>query len=335
VPRGSGGVAGNPQSRLAPSSGGGSTPQPLVVDPRLAEILTAQQGVVTRWQALERVPEGVLRGLVRSGGLQVLRHGVYADGALCSAAEPPALALLGVRAEQLVRRRDEVASGLTAAAVHGLPFLGQTPALPRLSLPREAGERAREDRPRSWLPDEHLTAVDGVLVTSVARTVVDVARTRPFAFAVVTADAALARGCAREQLHAVLEQCRRWPGTRSARRVVAFADGRAESPLESLGRARFDEAGLPAPDLQVDLGDQGRQVRVDHYWRAQRTVGEADGLGKYDSPEALRAEKLREDDLRDRGEQVVRYVWDEALHRPAVVVDRLRRAFSRSARPAA
>mgnify|MGYP003291647342 CR=1 FL=1 len=32
-----------------------------------------------RWQALERVPEGILRGLVRSRLLVVLRHGVYAD----------------------------------------------------------------------------------------------------------------------------------------------------------------------------------------------------------------------------------------------------------------
>ncbi len=221
---------------------------------------------------------------------------------------------------------------MTAAAVHGLPFLGRTPARARLSLPREVGERPWQDRPRSWLPDTHVAAVDGIAVTTLARTVVDLARTRPFAFAVVTADAALARGCSRQELEDVLAQCRRFPGTRSARRVLAFADPRAESPLESLGRARFDEEGLPAPELQVDLGDEDGAIRVDHWFRAERTVGEADGLAKYDDLAVLRAEKLREDALRERGVEVVRYVWDDALRRPTLMAARFRRAFLRSSR---
>lgn len=306
----------------------------VLVDPRIAQALQQQGGVLARWQALELVPEGVLRGLVRSGALVVVRHGVVADGKAYANADPAGRAVLEVRAEQAVRRRCEVATGLTAAAVHGLPILGTPPQRARLSLPREVGERPREDRPRSWLPDEHLTTSGGVVVTTLARTVVDVARTRPFAFAVVTADAALARGCREEELEEVLSRCRRFPGTRSARRAIAFADARSESALESLGRARFDEHGLPPPALQVDLGDEYGAVRVDHYWEEHRTVGEADGLAKYDDLSVLRAEKVREDGLRDRGEQVVRYGWDEALRHPAVLAARFRRAFMRTARSA-
>jgi hypothetical protein len=304
------------------------------VDPGLGDALRQGNGVLARWQALEHVPEGVLRGLVRSGELVVVRHGVLADGRALRAADPTVRAALEVRAEQVVRRRDEVASGLTAAAVHGLPFLGRLPSHARLSLPREVGERPREDRPRSWLPDDHVTVVHGAAVTSVSRTVVDIARTRPFAFAVVTADAALARGCERQELEEALAQCRRFPGTRSARRVLAFADARSESALESLGRARFDEEGLPPPDLQVELGDDHRRMRVDHLFREQRTVGEADGLGKYDDVAVLRAEKQREDALRDQGLEVIRYVWDEALRRPTLMAARFRRAFLRAARRA-
>ena len=296
------------------------------------EPLLQGRGVLARWQALEHVPEGVLRGLVRGGELAVVRHGVVIDGRAFRTADPAARASLEVRAEQVVRRRDEVATGLTAAAVHGLPFLGRPPAGARLSLPREVGERPREDRPRSWLPDEHVTVVDGAAVTTVARTVVDVARTRPFAFAVVTADAALTRGCTREELEEALAQCRRFPGTRSARRVIAFADPRSESALESLGRARFDEEGLPAPDLQVELGSADRRIRVDHLFQEQRTVGEADGLGKYDDIAVLRAEKQREDVLRDAGFEVVRYVWDDALRRPTLMAARFRTAFLRAGR---
>lgn len=298
--------------------------------PELDALLAQQHGVLTRHQVLDVVTEGTLRGLVKRGALVVLRHGVYADGRLLTGGDPSVQALLHVRAAHLVRRRDEVASGLSAAAVHGLPFLGRSPAQPRLTLPREDGERPREDRPRSWLPDEDVATVDGVVVTTVARTVVDIARTRPFAFAVVTADAALAAGTTREELLVVLDRCRKWPGARSARRVVDFADGLSESALESLGRARFEEAGLPRPELQVELSDADRSVRVDQRWAQHRTIAEADGLLKYDSPQVLQEEKLREDWLRDRGEQVVRYVWDEALRRPERIVDRLRRAFLRS-----
>lgn len=304
------------------------------MEPEITELLVAQHGVASRWQLLERVAEGRLRGLVDSGCLIIVRHGVYADAVRTAGLQPPERAALQVRAEALLRRRDEVATGLTAASLHGLPFVGRPSGTVRLSLPREVGERPRTDRPRSWLPDDDVADLQGVRVTTLARTVVDVARTRPFAFAVVTADAALTRGCTREEMLEVVERCRRWPGARSARRVITFADARSESALESLGRARCDEQGLPPPELQVDLGDESTVVRVDKYWKEHRTVAEADGLAKYTSLEDLRAEKLREDRLRDRGEQVVRYVWDEALRRPELVAARIRRAFARAARAA-
>ena len=121
-------------------------------------------------------------------------------------------------------------------------------------------------------------------------------------------------------------------GDPRARRMLAFLDAAAESAGESVSRVRMSEEGLPPPELQVDLGDHEREVRVDHYFREQRTVGEADGMGKYDDLAVLRAEKLREDGLRDRGEEVVRYVWDEALRRPEVLAARFRRAFLRAHR---
>lgn len=78
--------------------------------------------------------------------------------------------------------------------------------------------------------------------------------------------------------------------------------------------------------------DRGLIGRVDHLWRDQRTVGEADGLAKYDSPAALRAEKLREDRLRDAGLEVVRYTWAEAWSQAELLVRRVLRAFARAAR---
>ncbi len=70
----------------------------------------------------------------------------------------------------------------------------------------------------------HVSAA-GVAVTSVVRTLLDLARTVGFEQAVVIADAALHRHlCTRDDLAAGLVRMTRWRGAPAARRVVAFAD---------------------------------------------------------------------------------------------------------------
>jgi very-short-patch-repair endonuclease len=91
--------------------------------------------------------------------------------------------------------------------------------------------------------------------------------------------------------------------------------------------------GLPAPQLQVSLGDASRVGIVDFYWEEFGVVGEADGLMKYDEqPEALRAEKLRQEALESLGFIVVRWTWDDIWRRPDWVEARLRRAFKQGTR---
>ena len=78
--------------------------------------------------------------------------------------------------------------------------------------------------------------VDGMPATSVARTVVDVARRMPFEAAVAVADAALrsagkseaAIAACRAQLEAATRRAKGWPGVPAARQVLAFANGRSE-----------------------------------------------------------------------------------------------------------
>ena len=179
---------------------------------------------------------------------------------------------------------------------------------------------------------DEVIQIGGVVATTLARTAVDVGRGRGFLAGVVAADAVLARGVRREELRDVLEGRECWPGARAARRAVEFADPRAESPLESVGRVRCHEQGLPAPELQVWLGDADGPIgRVDQYWAEHRTVAEADGALKYATAVDLFVEKRREDRLRDAGYEVVRYTWNEALHSPGLVASRLLRAFDRAA----
>ena len=74
-------------------------------------------------------------------------------------------------------------------------------------------------------------------MTSVGRTVVDLARVGAFAEGVVVADSALRAGKTTvAEMKGVIADCGRWPGVQRARTVVAFSDHRSESALESIGQ---------------------------------------------------------------------------------------------------
>lgn len=277
---------------------------------------------------------------LRAGRWTCLRRSAYAVTADLPP-DGPGRAAAEVTAAQLASSHDIVGSHETAALVHGLPLFSPYRGPVVLSRSRER----RRDRPAqgvparlvSEIPVHHRTSVRGAVVTTPARTAIDLARKGLPLSAVVVLDGALASGVPRQEIEQVLQDCAGWPGVRQAAQWLAFADGRAESALESVGRWRMHEAELPAPDLQLLLTDvDGPIGRTDFCWRALRTVGEADGFAKYRAADgtadfaALRAEKVREDRLRDAGWEVFRFTWEEAVHRPAVIELRARRAFARA-----
>ena len=138
------------------------------------------------------------------------------------------------------------------------------------------------------------------------------------------ADAALADGLvSMSDLDAALAGAVRWPGVRTARRVVELASPLAESPLESLSRLLVVDAGLPLPELQVVVHTRGGRYRVDGLWRDRRVVLEVDGMMKYATPDELRAEKIRQENLERAGYRVVRVTWDDVVNRPAATARRI------------
>lgn len=164
-------------------------------------------------------------------------------------------------------------------------------------------------------------------MTPYERTIVDHARHARLESGVAACDSALHLGLTtREALLAELERVPRGARGRSmANLAIHLADGRVESPLESLSRARMFQAGLPMPTLQPLFDDaDGFIGRTDFYWPQLGLVGESDGELKYEVPEgdpgreavdALLEEKRREQRLRRHAEidDVVRWGWGEAL----------------------
>ena len=223
-----------------------------------------------------------------------------------------------------LEREEPVFAVSSAAAVWGLPRIETWPDAVRVLVETESrGRGSSLVRPHVGRADAGVVAGD-LRVTSVARTVVDLARTGSLVPAVAAADHALRhRLCTRDELRSEVDAVPpRVRGRTTARLVEQLADPLSMSPGESLSRVQMFLLNLPKPELQREVRDsEGLIGFVDFGWEG--VVGEFDGKVKYRVPtgadpdaaaEVLWHEKQREDRLRRRV-GVARWTWAVALHR--------------------
>jgi len=163
-----------------------------------------------------------------------------------------------VHATGLCLERQQPVFALTsAAAVWGLPRIEPWPdAVHLLVAQKGRGRGSSVIRPHVGRPDVGV-ARGGIVVTSPARTVVDLARTGSFVSALAAADYALRHSlCTRDELTAELDAVpARVRGRVTARLVVTLADPLSMSPGESLSRAQMYLLNLPRPTLQQEIKD--------------------------------------------------------------------------------
>lgn len=302
--------------------------------PRVAGMVTTAELLSGGWS------ERRIRTLAKRGDLIAIGHGVYADGdkARMLLGLAGGDQLLAVAAAVAAVGPDAVVSHQSAAYLHKVDVLGR-PAnhdnAVALICPARRGRRGRTGIQihTASLSADQVTEVIGLPVTTAARTMVDLARTLEFRAGVVAADSALhQRLVTKAELLAEIADCPRARGVRRAAEVVEFADGLAESPLESIARVVFRDRGLPAPQLQAwfGAGFEG-SVRVDFYWPTYRTVAEVDGALKYSDPMRARAQLRRDSWLRAQGLEVVHFDWQDITSAPDAVAAAIRAAFRRGA----
>lgn len=286
------------------------------------------------------MPDARIRRLVRQGVLVPVGHGAYVR-ATDVGRDPAGEHALRVAAVLAVARPGPAGSHRSAAIIHGLDLLRPRQPAGVITVTRPPGlgsasaSRSGVHIHIAALPGGHVTMRRGVRVTSVARTVVDLARTSAFRNGVVVADSALRTGqTSKDELLAVVADCAKWPGIRQARLVVDFCDGKSESVLESISRVAFRDHGIPAPELQVWVGGEEGGVlgRADFLWRRYRTIGEADGAVKYADTSRALSQLRRDAALRRAGFEVVHFTWDEINRFPHQVAASIREAFRRGAR---
>ncbi|OIH93766.1 hypothetical protein BIU90_09050 [Curtobacterium sp. MCBA15_001] len=254
--------------------------------------------------------------------------------------------MLLVRASAPLIAAPRALSHASAAAVLGLPFTAPPPDKVQVTDPR----RSRPDASRflqihhdrapagsqrapgryDGLPATTPTVFAGTPVTSVVRTLVDVAACAEQSVAVPMIDAALR---ARTVLPDMLtEELGRVAPKAHARAQAAIAMGSAfsASPAESLARVRFRQLRTPEPIQQFEFSRPGQHRAVVDFWFPDHgVVVEVDGRAKYEDPEMLAGrstadahwrEKQREDHIRSfttvRG--FVRLTWADLMD-PEVV----------------
>jgi hypothetical protein len=234
-----------------------------------------------------------------------------------------------------------VLSHATAGVLHGLPLWEGM--LERVIITRPEGGHGRLrnhlEVHLAPLAASEVIELDGFRVTRLERTAIDLARSLPYDRGVAVLDAALHKGADRSAMAEIAERARGRKGIAAARAALAFADGRSESVAESLSRIRLAAAGLPTPELQVNIFDDfGNWIaRSDFGWVERGVLGEFDGKIKYTgTPEqiadAVMREKRREANLRALGWTVVRWEWADLGTRPDLR-QRIEAAF-RQANPA-
>ena len=273
-----------------------------------------------------------LRKAVRRGEMVAVRSGAFVSAAVWNALTETERRRLEVAAAADASRSRLVMSHRSAAVVWGVPLLGRHDGLVHVRTTVAAGTRTEHAFRKHAVadPEQHVVSRSGLLVTSLARTVVDLTLSESFASGVVAVDWALRAGVEQDGLRSVLDEVAPKQGRRRSERAIDFGDARAGSVGESWSRTQMEEAGLVMPVLQEGFTDHlGLIGYVDFYWPAVRLVGEFDGLGKLTDPgmlggltprEALANEKRREDRLRtsSRRPAVTRWLWEVLLRRGAL-----------------
>lgn len=307
-------------------------------------------GVWTRAQALQLATPGQVRSLLHDQSWQVLLPGVYADGGHTPTARQRGYAAVlasGGRHEPVDGPPVRVAAaGRTAARYWHFPLIDDAdPATgarecgiddvhvrgggrTRLTA---GGELRRHDL--VLRPGDLVRLPNGLVLLSPLRTLVHCASLLTHDALVCALDDALHRDLVRaEQLQAAAAAHAGEPGAPAFRRAVAAADGRAESPAETLARLLLLPV-LPALEPQVRLVDHGRVLaRFDLADRAARFAVEADGRRGHAGTGMAAKDRRRDRTSRSYGWRTERVTWWELRRQQALVVREMRSAYQEHVR---
>jgi very-short-patch-repair endonuclease len=287
----------------------------LDIDHAIAALATRQAGVVARIQLLRLgLSASAIDRRLRAGRLHPIHRGVYAVG-------HRRLGVDGRRwAAVLACGEGAVLSDVSAGAGWGL----RASASPTLHVTvRPGGGRARHEGiriHRRTLAADEVTTLDGLPITTPARTLLDLAATglrgRRLEAALDHAERRLRVDWA--EVRRIVERHAGRPGAPALRDTLArYAPGTVDtfSELEEIVLELCDEYGFPRPHVNRMI--EGK--RRDFSWPGTRLIVEADSYTWHRSPSALDDDRERDVRLTLAGYVPLRFTYKQCTERRAYV----------------
>jgi hypothetical protein len=295
--------------------------QTRALDTGIRSLAERQHGVVARRQ-LEAlgVGRGALEKRLLAGRLLRLYPGVYAVGHLVLSREARWTAAV------LACGPGAVLSHHSAAALWGMR--NPSGRAIEVTTPRKSRSRGAIRRHFAILPPDEVTTERGISVTTVPRTLFDLAATSS-ADVVEHAlrESEYLRLYDRLSLSDLLDRYPRRRGRTTVReclrRRAELPSGRARSWLELEFLPFLRRNGLPRPQLNVWLQVGGRWIQVDCLWRG-RVVVELDGFAGHGTRTAFREDRARDRKLRVAGYGVTRIAPEQLEDEPEAIAADLR-----------
>lgn len=177
-----------------------------------------------------------------------------------------------------------------------------------------------------------LASLDRLRVTTVERTLLDLASCDPAEQVRAACDEAMRRKWTNaERLSVAIERAGRRPGLALVRALVdgyLGGQGPTESELEAHVVELLEACGLPAPIRQARVVVGGRVRRLDFRIPGSRVVIEADGYAWHSSPEAFERDRQRNNALIARGFRVLHWTWRALCDEPHALVAQLHAVLS-------
>lgn len=273
-------------------------------DGAIARLAERQYGVVSRRQLLDLgLSRHAIAHRIEAGRLYRLHSGVYAVGHRSVPKEGRWMA--GV----LAGGEGAVLSHRSAAALWG--WRAATPNRAEITSPHSTRSSQTLLRHCADLPRDEMTVRHGIPVTTVSRTLLDLAAvvsTTEFERAVREAE--FLRLPDRPPLAELLDRHPRRPGTRAVRitleRLSRLAPGASRSSLEDRFLRFAVRAELPMPETNVAIRIGDRTYEADCLWREQRLILELDGHEAHGTRSAFESDRERDRRLQAAGWTVIR-----------------------------
>jgi very-short-patch-repair endonuclease len=271
--------------------------------------------------------EAVASGDVVKSALRTRYTKVFRDVYISPGAE--LTPVVRARAGWLWSRRRGIVAGLSASAVHGAEWVDPAAPLELLHRNRNplAGLRVRGDR----IEEEEVAVVDGIPVTTPARTALDLGCWYPTGDAVAAIDDLMrVTDLKVAEVEVLVDRYPARRGIQLARTAIGLADPGAQSPKETWLRLLLIRAGLPKPQTQIPVSAEFDDVTyyLDMGWEDVKVAAEYDGEQHRRDRWQYTWDIRRRETLERLGWIVIRVV---AGDRPSEITRRVRGALARRA----